>query len=320
VTEHIGISVGAFIFDLIFGFLLGLFVFAWLLSLRVTESLALKPAHLRGVDPLITTAFIGVINVVFLAYVLIQFTYLFASRESLPNGISITEYARSGFFELCWIIGIAALLIALTMILTRKSEDGSLPVSTRVSVSMLILCLFVSVVSAFYRMYHYVQAYDLTVKRLSVLWLILVIALGLAGAVVRIWLKDFKYMAYIAGVVILMTVGLNCLNTNKFIAHYNVNRYIYNVDHDIEPTLTSGVSAKELLKLLGDLGPSAAEDTARLIEQKGMDEKEVKATLTRQAVAAGKKTWRNATVASIRSKKVFEKHNIIVPEFNKYDY
>ena len=120
-----------------------------------------------------TVIILGLLDVLFLSFVVVQFQYFFggAARIQSVAGLTYAEYARSGFFEL---VGVAALSLPLLLAahwLLRKEKALGERVF-RVLAGAQIALLFVMMVSALQRMRLYQREYGLTELRVytTVLW------------------------------------------------------------------------------------------------------------------------------------------------------
>src|SRR4029450_7185907 len=113
-----------------------------------------------------TAIVLGLLDVLFLKFVVVQFQYFFggAARIQAVAGLTYAEYARRGFFEL---VGVAALVLPLLLAahwLLRK-EKARDEIVFRVLAGAQIALLFVMMVSAFQRMRLYQREYGLTELR-----------------------------------------------------------------------------------------------------------------------------------------------------------
>ena len=244
------------IFDLFFGTAAALFISSWLITLRARKAPEKTGLKIKfGLNQLLTATVLSVINLVQIAFVVVQFGYLFAGMK-LPDGMTRAEYARSGFFELCVALCFSVSIIIFCLIFVCKDEKQRLPKAISLLLTVFIACNFVIIASAFFRMISYIAAFDLSVKRVMVTWLITVFAICMIGAAIKIWVPKFRILRHIAITAIVMTVALNFVNINSQVANYNVNRYIDSMN-------TKDVRVIDV-SYLSSLGPSAAKATLRL--------------------------------------------------------
>ena len=64
------------------------------------------------IDDIIVGIVLGLVNMLFAIFVFIQFTYLFGTRDYvMTNNMVFADYARSGFFQLAWVMVLATLML-----------------------------------------------------------------------------------------------------------------------------------------------------------------------------------------------------------------
>jgi hypothetical protein len=192
---------------------------------------------------------LATLNVLFLAFVLVQFRYLFGGKGLVETQAHLTyaEYARQGFFEL---VAVAALTISVLLLgdwLLRDGESGR-RTFRRLAVVLLVL-LGVVMLSALQRMRLYMQQYGLTELRLYATGVIawLAVVCGWFGVtVLRGRRHAFALGALVAGFV--ATLCLNVVNPDALIARTNVTRpvvdvaYLTQLSDDAVPTLVDRMS------------------------------------------------------------------------------
>lgn len=196
-----------------------------------------------GIHHLTVNTVLVMVCLVYLVYLLSQLAY-FAGGFSgiLPNGYTMAQYARRGFFEMAWLCAINLGLIALTVGLVRKT--GKTPLSTR------ILCLFIGIVTLFFvaaasaKMAMYISSYGLT--RLRVLTEVIMVFLGLATLIVCIWLfaPKMSYMKVVLLIALVMGAAVLWADVDTVVARYNVQAYqsgaLESVDVEYLTTLSAG--------------------------------------------------------------------------------
>lgn len=171
-----------------------------------------------------TTIILGLIDVLFLAFVLIQFRYFFggAAHVQATVGLTYAEYARRGFFEL---VTVAALVLPLLLVMHhwQPMHDGRRESLFRVLAGAQIGLLFVIMASAVARMQLYQAEYGLTELRLYtsafMAWLA-VIFVWFAATVLRGRRSRFAAGALLAASLSVLT--LHALNPDAVIVRVNV--------------------------------------------------------------------------------------------------
>lgn len=179
----------------------------------------------KGVEPAAVAAFLGIIGAVYALYLLSQFAYFTdAFHGLLPKGFTVAEYARRGFFEMCWIVAINLFLIVLALGLCRK-DGGRLPGA--VKALALFLCAFslILVATALSKMILYVGSFGLTRLRLTTSVFMVFLALVVLAVALRLFVKKLPVpqLAVTLGAVIL--IGLSVANVDGIVARYNVDAW-----------------------------------------------------------------------------------------------
>lgn len=119
---------------------------------------------------------IGVFTVLYVAFFVMQSTYLFgAFAGKLPEGFIVSQYAREGFFELCKVM---ALNFALLWLVTRMADRVTAAVKTCCLVLLAESMLFA--VIAFSKLMMYINCYGFTPLRFQSSWLVCVLFAGCA--------------------------------------------------------------------------------------------------------------------------------------------
>jgi hypothetical protein len=166
---------------------------------------------------------LGLLDLLFASFVLVQIRYFFggAAHVGATTGLTYSEYARRGFFELVWVAALALpLLLAAHSLLRRDAATVRL---FRALAGAQIALLFVIMASAVARMRLYQSEYGLTELRLYttafMLWLGLVFV-WFAGVV--LWRERRERFACGALVSAALVVGaLHLLNPDAYIVRAN---------------------------------------------------------------------------------------------------
>ncbi|MFE9727617.1 DUF4153 domain-containing protein [Streptomyces sp. NPDC005794] len=183
-----------------------------------------------------------VLNLLFAAFIALQLVVLLSGYDTVQEktGLTPSEYARQGFWQLLWATVLILLVIALALRWAPRGGPGDRTLVRSVLGSLCVLTLVV-VASALRRMDFYVDAFGLTRLRISVaaveLWLgvvlVLILAAGVFGA--RLLPRAIAVSAA-AGV---LAFGL--LSPDGLIAEQNVERY--DRDKTIDIDYLKGLSA-----------------------------------------------------------------------------
>lgn len=200
------------------GFLRGLFFGK---ETPPSQSSEIKTPSLGIVETSVT---LGLLNLLFLIFVVIQIRYFFggASLVEVTEGLTYSQYARRGFFELVTASGLALpLLLGGHWLLSKENPKNER--IFRWLAGFLILMLFVVMVSAFQRMRLYQNEYGLTELRLYTTafmgWVAAVFA-WFVTTVLRGKREKFAFGAIIAGFVSVL--ALQTINPDGLIVRTNL--------------------------------------------------------------------------------------------------
>lgn len=220
------------------------------------QSPTAKPV--QSVLPLATA--LGLLNFLFLMFVVVQLRYFFggASLVEETSGLTFAQYARQGFFQL-----VVASGLVLPVLLGADHLVGSGTVAQvrvfRQLAGLLLGLLAVIMASALQRMRLYVQAYGLTDDRLyATAFMILLIGVfaWFSWTVLRGVRHRFSFGALMQGFAVL--AGLHVLNPDAFIVKTNLNRPVAERPFDARYAATLGADA--VPALLDALPRLAVED------------------------------------------------------------
>ena len=301
IIEKLGISVGHIVADIIFGFVLCLLAGGWLFAFKRLKSKdGMKAEDMQKLDGTIVGTVFALVAVVQVLFVYIQLRYLFADSGNMPGGMDYADYARKGFFELTFTILISIAIIMLAIAIMRRDEKGRINLLPRISLSICILANYIIVASSVKRFMIYIDGYDLSVKRVACLWLIVIMALSFLACLIKLWVPKFKSLRYIALVMVVMVAVLGFMNIEGAVADYNVSRYI-----------DSGCESEIDMQYLSELGPGAAPALARLVDEKTPNSDLAKSCLNQIRYQNLEKTsWRNLTLVAVRADGIYERLGI----------
>lgn len=164
-----------------------------------------------------------VVDAIFAAFVGFQAVYLFGGLDTLATiGMTYSEYARRGFFELVVVAVLAGGLIVALERLARRRSPGLVTLGVGLaSLTGVVL------VSAAVRMRLYQEAYGWTELRLYVLASIVVLAIVLTALAVALVTDRVRWIGHVilaAGLAV--GLGLNVLGPARFITEQNVARLL----------------------------------------------------------------------------------------------
>jgi len=194
---------------------------------------------------------LGLLNLLFLAFVIVQFRYLFGGVETITSspGLTVAIYARRGFFELVTVSALVLPVLLSAHWLLEKNNPRHEQVFYGCA-GILVVLLFVIMGSAMQRMWLYQHLYGLTELRFYTTvfmgWLA-VVFLWFWATVLRGKRERFAFGVLVSGGVVVIL--LNLFNPDAVIARTNLNRrgaafdyhYVTSLSADVVPTLVKAL-------------------------------------------------------------------------------
>lgn len=222
------------------------------------------PAHtIRTLlHPLEASVVLFSIDVLFLVFVIIQFAALFGGDAFLQGqGITYSDYARQGFFELLAVSLITLALILVIDFITHR-ETARQQTVFLVGSGLMIGMTIIILVSAFQRMQLYEWAYGFTRLRVYphvfMVWLAVLFAAFLIMLLAR-RVRLFATAMLVAAIGFVTT--LDVLNPDVFIVRQNLQRHRNGEELDAEYLGTLSEDAvPDLIPLLHDYGDEARDE------------------------------------------------------------
>lgn len=218
-----------------------------------------------------TGVVLGLLALLFLTFVGFQLGYLFGGREVIEatSGLTMSEYARRGFFELM-LVGVATIgvLLAGDAVTTARRLFHWLA-------GVLIACVLIILASAVQRLMLYTDAFGLTVDRITaavvMAWVAAVLLL-LAATVLQERPRRFSSGAVIAG--ILAAFALVIVDPGAVAARSNLDRAAAGVrDADVAYLARLGADGvPSVLERIDELPPETRCDLREALLSRWADE------------------------------------------------
>ncbi|GGX62753.1 DUF4153 domain-containing protein [Saccharospirillum salsuginis] len=170
-----------------------------------------------------TLIVLGSLALLFGGFVVLQLSYLFGGYEAIQgvSGLTVANYARRGFFELVVIAG-----LTLGVLLVARAVTSSQRLYQWLALVLVGLVL-VMLISAVQRFVLYIDAFGLSLDRLTVLAILLWLALTLvifATTVLRGQFSWFASGSTLAGIAVVLLLAL--MNPAAWVARVNMDRAI----------------------------------------------------------------------------------------------
>ena len=224
---------------LIGGFLVGAYLHAILPNKQQERPDTNKPVLKPFLGWTESAVILGLVDLLFIAFVFIQVRYLFGGEANISEtGYTYSEYARKGFGEL---VAVAVISLGLYLCLSTvaKRETRGSQVGFSILSVLLMANVLVILASSLQRLLLYEDAYGFSQLRTYTHVFIFCLA-GLI--VVTMLLELFKRRGYfglaLLATIIAFGVALPVMNVNGFIAAKNIARAEAGEDLDV-PHLVS---------------------------------------------------------------------------------
>ena len=148
-------------------------------------------------------------SALYLAFFILQGSYLFgAFTGKLPEGFIVSEYARQGFFELCKIMALNAMLLWLTTRMSICSVEMDRRLRFFCFVLLLESILFAAI--AFSKLALYISIYGFTPLRLQSTWLVCTLFAGCVLWIVHLFTGKSLFRCWMLFSAVTMTLLMFC--------------------------------------------------------------------------------------------------------------
>jgi hypothetical protein len=195
----------------------------------------------------------------FAGFVALQLTYLFGGHDTAAvAGMTYSEYARRGFFELVAVAVLAGtLVVVLDLAVAWRGRAQLAGAIALLGLTGIVL------VSAFVRLRLYQDAYGWTELRFVVIVAILWLAMALGLTVWLLLARMTRWTLHVLGILLLVTVaGMNVVGPQAFVADRNLERALDPAG--VPPGGRTGLDAGYLATLGDEAVPSLVAAYPRL--------------------------------------------------------
>lgn len=250
------VEMGEIVFTVLFGVCLAAALFTQGVALRNEPAAQEKALKSTGLSAITVNTMLTCLCIVYVVYLMSQLAYFVGGFSGLlPEGYSLAEYARRGFFEMAALCGVNLAVMVVSLALVKKAEKA--PRSTRVLCMLIGLVTLFLVCTASAKMFMYIDRYGMS--RLRLLTQIAMLFLGLTTLVVSVWLfvPRLPYMKVVILSAMLIGITTMWMDVDTQVARYNVDAYLSGKLETVDVTYLSGLSDGALLELerLADQAP-----------------------------------------------------------------
>ncbi|MCL5071126.1 MAG: DUF4173 domain-containing protein [Actinobacteria bacterium] len=254
-------------------------------------------------DPIVLLTILILINAIYTIFSFVQFAYLFGgSSYILPSTFSYAEYARRGFAELIivTIINFGILIFGITFV---KKDSKKIFVTLRAFLTLLVVFTFILLISAFYRMLVYEQAYGFTYLRIFVQAFMVMLFFLFIINIIYIWYQKLPIVKSYFIISLAIYIIINFANVDIIIAKNNINRYFET--GQIDMVYLKGLSydaVPEIQKLFMAVKGSPDLKEKQMSEEISEYFKESKSDLKNQ------KSWQSYNISKYKAEKIIDKY------------
>ena len=223
---NLNIDIGSLILDVIY-VTIGSLVTAGLLRLVASEAVSRVDGPSWRLGATEALVVLVILDAVFAAFAIAQvLAATGAAAATLRNaGVTYSDYARSGFFQLLWVSGITLVVLILFSRISAFKERRSRLAFLVLAESAIALTLLIDIV-AFRRLSLYEEAYGFTMLRLYshvfAVWVGFVFLL-LAADFVGLWRSRRWFIGATATSGFILLLGLNVANPEAIVVAFNTN-------------------------------------------------------------------------------------------------
>lgn len=224
-------------------------------------------------NPKKTTGFIEsatvliLVELLFLAFIIIQFFYLFGGKNyiwGLNTYVTYAEYAKNGFFELI-IVSIISFILIYVASESIKIETLKEKKIFKFLSAALFIEISIILFSALKRLLLYVDGYGLTFSRFLAFALLFWIFSIFLVNIYKIFLEKknsvFISMAFFLSIAVW--IGINALNPDAFIAKINIERFAQG--KELDPYHFSDLSDDAINEVLKTLKLNVSDEKKEII-------------------------------------------------------
>ncbi len=190
------------------------------------EKDAAEVLRMRGLHPIIVISSLVPLCVLYVMFFFSQLSYFVSAFEGvLPENYIVSEYARRGFFELCFVALLNLTVIIVANLVCKNSEGSdSRPKILGFFTVLLSAFTLVLIATAMSKMILYIGSFGLTRMRVYTSWFMALLAVIFVLIILRRFIKIniAKIGAYVfVGMFFVLTFG----NVDNAIMRYNYYAY-----------------------------------------------------------------------------------------------
>ncbi len=171
-------------------------------------------------------AMVTPICILYVLFFISQFPYFLGGfTGNLAEGFTYAEYARKGFFELCWVCCINAAVIAGISFFPRNSGEKK-PILLKLYTIFLAASSLILAGTALAKMFLYIDNYGMTQLRIYTTWFMLLLMMVFLLVIIRQFKVNLP-VCKIGFAVFTVMFGLLCFSRpDAWMTRYNAEMYL----------------------------------------------------------------------------------------------
>lgn len=201
-----------YILILIVSFILTFSIFINLLKNQDTK---MNEVKLHNFDKTIIITFLGIINSVFVLFIISEISRLTSNFLQIPIEYTYSSYAREGFFQLLFVTIINYAILMFLLYKTNMSRDNWIKWLLFILVGFSIILIF----NSYYRMFLYINHYGFTVLRLQVVLFLLMELIIFILMIFKLFNRFKNKNAFIYFVIIITFYIINLYLCNDWLVN-----------------------------------------------------------------------------------------------------
>ncbi|WMJ90639.1 DUF4153 domain-containing protein [Anaerocolumna sp. MB42-C2] len=189
------------------------------------EQTAHKLESIKIFPNLVMYSAVTPVCILYILFFILQIRYFISAFTGiLPEAYSYAEYARRGFFELCFTAVINLMILIFINFLSKQSGENK-PVLLKVYNVLISVFTILLLTTALSKMILYISNYGLTQLRVYTSWFMLLLAIVNVLIIMKQFRANFNFAKY-AVLVFVFLFGVLCFsNVDGNIARYNIKMY-----------------------------------------------------------------------------------------------
>lgn len=177
------------------------------------------------------SAFLTPINLLFLFFCIIQTIFLFTGGYmKLPERIVYSAYAREGFFQLLFV---TVINFGVLIIFIKLFPDCVKNKAIKLQLAMLCIFTGILIISSFYRMFLYIDAYGYTDIRMMVITFLAMESVLIVVTLVYLFKPDTDFIKRYVYISVVFYMLVNITSSAYVVGRLNINRFYAGKDLDI---------------------------------------------------------------------------------------